>query len=111
MQFLSISKRVPGLPEREFVRLTEAEAARALTLQSEGFLRQIWHRADTPGACQIWEAESEPQVRELLNSYPFVQAGLIEVELIPLSPYAWSRTFSRMIEPVSKKPFDSGNGT
>jgi len=56
-------------------------------LYSVGLLRQIWHRGDLHGACILWEAESEEQVREMLDTLPFARAKMLEIEIIPLAPY------------------------
>ena len=88
MQFLSISQRRKGFAEEAYAGLAEQEMERARELYSEGLIRQIWHRADTPGACLLWEAEGEEQVREVWKTFPFAQAGMTEVTLIPLKPYA-----------------------
>jgi hypothetical protein len=42
---------------------------------------------DKPGACLLWEAESDEQVRQILDTLPFVHAQLVDVEVIPLKPY------------------------
>lgn len=67
--------------------LHQAEVQRARVLYSEGSIRQLWHRADGPGACLLWEAESEDQLKEMLGSLPFVQAGIVEVSVFALRPY------------------------
>ena len=42
-----------------------------------------------PGACILWEADSEQSVREMLDKLPLVKAGMLEiVAVIPLRPYA-----------------------
>ncbi len=87
MQFLSISERRKGFAEDAYAGLAEQEMERARELYSEGLIRQIWHRADMPGACLLWEAASEEQVREVWKTFPFAQAGMTEVILIPLKPY------------------------
>jgi muconolactone delta-isomerase len=87
MQFLSISQRRKGFAEEEYAVLAEQESERARELYAAGLIRQIWHRADTPGACLLWEAEGEEQVREVWKTFPFAQAGMTEVTLIPLKPY------------------------
>ncbi len=56
MQFLSISQRRKGFAEEEYASLAEQEMERARELYAEGWIRQIWHRADIPGACLLWEA-------------------------------------------------------
>jgi len=88
MQFLSISQRREGFAEGDYARLAEQEMERARELYSEGFIRQIWHRLDMPGACLLWEAGGEGQVREMWATLPFAQAGMTEMLLVPLKPYA-----------------------
>ena len=91
MQFLSISQRRKGFAEEAYASLAAQESERARELYTEGLIRQIWHRADTPGACLLWEAEGEEQVREVWKTFPFAQAGMTEVTLIPLKPYGGFR--------------------
>ena len=87
MQFLSISRLREGLSEADYAALVEDEIRQARHLYSEGFIRQIWHRADVRGACLLWEAENEERVQRMLQTFPFVQAGLVEISLVPLRPY------------------------
>jgi muconolactone delta-isomerase len=88
MQFLTISQRSAGASSEVCAALREEESCRARTLYLEGHIRNIWHRSDVTGACLLWEADSEDQVREMLNTLPFVKASLLEVTVIPLRPYA-----------------------
>jgi muconolactone delta-isomerase len=87
MQFLSISRRKPGVTDEACAPWVGAEAERARELYAEGWLRQIWHRADMPGACLLWEAAGVEQVNELLGTLPFAKAGLLDFEVIALAPY------------------------
>jgi muconolactone delta-isomerase len=86
MQFLTVSRRSEKA-EVSGDELRPAEVQRVRVLYSEGHIRQLWHRADSPGACILWEAESENQLREMSESLPFVQAGIVEVSVFPLRPY------------------------
>ena len=88
MQFLSISRLRDGLTEADYGALVEGEVQQARALYSAGSIRQIWHRADVRGACLLWEADNEETVQRMLQTFPFVQAGIVEIELIPLIPYA-----------------------
>lgn len=89
MQFLTISKRLAGGgSDSDAALLAEAEFERGRSLYSQSFIRQIWHRADIPGACLLVEADSEQQVRETLGTLPLFRAGLLEIDVIPLKPYA-----------------------
>ena len=87
MQFVSISKRKAGFVDADYLALVEDEVERARELYREGLIRQIWHRADTPGACILWEADTEEDVRKMLDSLPFARAGMLEISVIPLKPY------------------------
>jgi muconolactone delta-isomerase len=89
MQFLSVSvRRLDRFADAEFEALSEAEARRARELYAEGFIRQIWRRGDQPGACILWEADSAEQVSDQLRTLPFIRAGMLEVSIVPLLPYA-----------------------
>jgi muconolactone delta-isomerase len=90
MQFLSLSRRrTTEFPSEAFTPdLVAREGQRVRQLYASGILRQIWKRADTPGASILWEAPSEAEVREALASLPIYQAGMLEIQtLIPLEPY------------------------
>ena len=87
MQFVSISERRKGFAEADYAAVSVQEVQRARELYSAGFIRQIWHRSDKPGACILWEADGEEHVRQMLDTLPFMQARLIEVVVIPLKPY------------------------
>lgn len=90
MQFLSLSRRrTDAFPPEAFTpELTAREAERVRELYAAGLLRQVWKRADMPGAAILWEAASEAEVRAALASLPIAQAGMLEiVALTPLEPY------------------------
>ncbi|KAA0693772.1 hypothetical protein DTW90_25730 [Neorhizobium sp. P12A] len=89
MQYLVISRRITErFSEADFAPLVPHEGARARQLYAAGFTRQIWHRGDQPGACQIVEADSIEGVRANLATLPLAAAGMIEFDIIPLMPYA-----------------------
>jgi muconolactone delta-isomerase len=91
MQFLSISRRrTDAFPPEAFTAdLVAAEGRRVKALYASGILRQVWKRADTPGAAILWEAGSEAEVGAAIESLPIFEAGMLElVALIPLEPYA-----------------------
>jgi muconolactone delta-isomerase len=90
MQFASFSRRlVDKFPPEAFTpELVAGESSRVRELYASGVLRQIWKRGDVPGACILWEAGSEAEVRAAIESLPLFQAGLLEVTaVIPLQPY------------------------
>ena len=89
MQYLAITRRrTEHFPDAEFQARLEQEVAQARVLYAEGFFRQLWHRGDVPGACLLIEADSEELVRQRLDTLPLMQAGMLDVAVIPLKPYA-----------------------
>jgi muconolactone delta-isomerase len=89
MQFLTISRRrTESFTDADFAARLDQEIMQARALYARGFIRQIWHRADLPGVCMVIEAESEASVRQGLESLPFAQAGMLELSIVPLKPYA-----------------------
>lgn len=90
MQFLSLSRRrVDSFPPEAFTKeLMAHETTRVKELYASGLLRQIWKRGDIPGAAILWEAASEAEVRDALDSLPIFQAGMLEIlAVVPLEPY------------------------
>ena len=90
MQFLSLSRRrTDAFPPEAFTpELVGREGRRVKELYAAGILRQVWKRGDVAGAAILWEAASEAQVREAIDSLPIAQAGMLElVALVPLEPY------------------------
>jgi len=90
MQFLTISRRrTTEFPPEAFTPdLLAREGQRVRQLYASGILRQIWRRADTPGASILWEAATESEVQAAIESLPIYQAGMLEIQaLIPLEPY------------------------
>ena len=90
MQFLTLSRRrIDAFPPEAFTpELIACEGQRVRELYAAGLIRQIWRRADTPGATILWEADSKAEVRAALDSLPIFQAEMLEiVAFVPLQPY------------------------
>jgi muconolactone delta-isomerase len=90
MQFLSLSRRrTDAFPPEAFTpELTAREGQRVRELYAAGLLRQVWKRADMPGAAILWEAANEAEVHAALASLPIARAGMLEiVALTALEPY------------------------
>jgi muconolactone delta-isomerase len=102
MQFITMSRRLTErFTDADFASLAEQESEQARALYAEGFIRQIWRRVDVPGACILVEADTEEQVRAGLNRLPLVRAGMLEVLIVPLQPYAGFYTPSRALRTSS----------
>lgn len=102
MQFLSLStRRSDRFSDAEFAALVDAEIARARELYADGFIRQIWHRGDRPGACILLEADSIEQARARLQTLPLIRAGMLDVSIVPLVPYAGFSPGQGQLQPVT----------
>jgi muconolactone delta-isomerase len=89
MQFLVLTRRKSEeFSAEQFAEKFGAEVSRARELYNDQFTRQIWHRADGSGVCQIVEGPDEGFVRDKINSLPFAGAGMLDVTIVALKPYA-----------------------
>ena len=64
-------------------------------LYAQGMVREIYARADQPGAALfLVESESVEAAREALQSLPLVRLHLLDLDLIPLAPFTqWQSLF------------------
>jgi muconolactone delta-isomerase len=88
-QFIALLKRdYDRFGESDFAPLLEPEAERARRLYSEGTLRAIWGRKDTPGALLLIEAPDLEAARKVAGSLPLLQKGMLIVEqFLEIGPY------------------------
>ena len=68
--------------------LLQEEQAHARKAYMDGAIRQIWLQSPGPGAVALLEANSLDAARTVALSFPLAQAGLLNVTVIALSPYA-----------------------
>ena len=89
MQFVSIvRRRTERFSDDEFAPLLEPEAEAIRRLYAQGSVRSIWTREDVPGAVTLIEAASIDEARSIVESFPLMQKGMLELEqLIPLRGY------------------------
>ena len=96
MKILALEKEVPGVPDDAFEPHLEAEARRAWDLHQQGVLRELYFRADWPGAVLVLECADAGEAERILGTLPLVQGGLIRFELIELVPYpGFGRLFTK----------------
>jgi muconolactone delta-isomerase len=68
--------------------LLEAEAERARQLYADGVFRQMWGRADSPGAVIVLEAGSADEAQAVLASLPLAVREMLTLDLlVPVTPY------------------------
>ena len=88
MQYLVHTGRTREATAEVMAAGTPKEVARVRELYASGVLRQIWHRADRPGAVLLLEAGDEAGASAAMSSLPLVMAGAVFVEsLVELKPY------------------------
>ena len=96
MKILALEKESPTATAEDFKRLAEAEAKKAWELQQEGFIREIYFRADEHSAVLVLESPSVNEAASRLEELPLVKNGLIRFELIPLKAYpGFERLFKK----------------
>lgn len=95
MQLIALEVPVPDADQRRFAALGREEAATVWALTQSGVIRSSWFRADRTEAVLLLECASVAAAEAALGDLPFVRAGLIRFEVIPLRPYpGLARLFS-----------------
>ena len=87
MKILALERELPGASTEQFKRHAKSEAARVWELYQAGVLRELYFRTDQRTAVLILECKDLEDARQILSTLPFVEADLIEFEIIPLAPY------------------------
>jgi len=96
MQFAFIAQIIDGTPEDRFVPHLKAEAQRAWELYAAGVFRSLHARKDVRGVVGMIEALDLTEAQKAIDSLPFVQMGVLKVDIIPLAPYVgYERLFGK----------------
>ena len=100
MRILAMEREQPGAATEDFLRLARAEAAMAWELYQAGLIRELYFRQDRTEAVLLLECADVAEAAANLATLPFVAAGLITFEIIPLTPYpGFARLFVSSDEP------------
>jgi hypothetical protein len=95
MKILAMEKEVPGVNENDCLPYLKEEAASVWTLYQSGVVREIHFRDDVHRAVLVLECANAGTARDTLNSLPLVRRGLIDFEIISLTPYpGFARLFA-----------------
>ncbi len=98
MKILAIEHETDDATPAQFARYARAEAARAWELHQQGFIRELYFRADREESVLVLECDSVEAAEARLATLPLVEQGLITFEIIPLRPYLG---FARLFEASS----------
>ena len=95
MKILALEHELPGATAEQFQQYANDEARKAWELHQAGIIRELYFRADRNEAVLVLECASVSEAQEILAALPFVKAGLITFEVIPLKAYPG---FARLFE-------------
>jgi muconolactone delta-isomerase len=102
MRILAMEREQPGAAAEDFRRLARAEAARAWELYQAGLIRELYFREDRAEAVLLLECAGAEEAAASLATLPFVAAGLITFDIIPLVPYpGFARLFAGHDRPIT----------
>ena len=94
MKILALEKEVDGVDWSNCDELLKQEALQVYQLQKSGIIREIYFNQNHC-AIIILECESTSVAKNTLNKLPLVKSGLINFEVMELTPY---NGFDRIIE-------------
>ena len=95
MKILALEREFGGATKEMFHTHAQAEDARVWELYQADVIREMYFHAEQNCAVLVFECADEAIARQVLNTLPFVQHGLIAFDLIPLKPYpGFARLFS-----------------
>lgn len=87
MQFVALSRRLPGTTPERLAAHAAAEASAAHQLLVEGTVRSIHMCPDRPGSLVTLECASLADAQAALARLPMVRDGLIAFDVSRLLPY------------------------
>lgn len=85
---LAIRKAKAGIDRAEMARIAPQEIRALVRLYGDGKIQQWYSRSDGSGPVFVFNATSAAEARRIVDALPLAQAGLVEFELIELSPLA-----------------------
>jgi ribosomal protein S18 acetylase RimI-like enzyme/muconolactone delta-isomerase len=105
MKMIALEKEIPGVTPGQFSAYLKAEAARVWELYQSGVVRELYFRADRSEAVLVLECASMEEAHAALRSLPLVKKGLIDFDLVPLTPYpGFARLFEKATLIKEAKP-------
>ena len=95
MKILALELQKTGTPTDQFADKLKTEAMRVWSLYQDGVVRELYFRQGRSEAVLMLECADAVAARQVIDTLPLVQSGLIDFEVIPLIPYSgFSRLFT-----------------
>jgi hypothetical protein len=96
MQVLVIAHVKSEMPVEQVLPYVSPEAAKAWEFYASEQIRQMYYIADMSGAVMVWEGESVESVTKEAQKLPMYEAGILDLEILPLKPYtAYASLFAQ----------------
>jgi hypothetical protein len=88
MRILALVRRkTEHFTDDQIAQYLEPEAERVRKLYMDGVMRWVASRGDTPGAVVELECADVAEARAILDTLPFAQQGMVDIDIVPLLPY------------------------
>ena len=84
---LVITHDKPNVNWKEQEQILKQEAKVLWNLQKKGIIRSIWFKKTTREAILIIEAEDTIRTKEIVDTFPLVEEGLISYDIVELIAY------------------------
>ena len=86
MKIIAYDHFKPGVAKGSIkTDLLKEEVIHAWQLQKAGVIREIYGRADAPGAVIVFECGSVDEVKEYVAAFPLSKAGFLEWDFLALT--------------------------
>ena len=87
VKIIALEREIPGIEVDAFDPHRQSETRKVWELYQAGIIRELYFRNDRREAVFILECDDVGTARKHLGTLPFVKAGLIIFDLIPVKPY------------------------
>ena len=88
MKILVLARRDDRVPTEAMQPHFQAEVQAIWDLYTQGIVREMYTRADQPGAAILMvEGETIQAARHALAKLPLVELNMIDLEMIPFAPF------------------------
>ncbi|MGH2503098.1 MAG: superoxide dismutase [Ktedonobacterales bacterium] len=102
MRLLVIPKLHPGVSVDELLRHRTAEIQAVWALYAQGVCREMYGRADAPGAAILMlECASVETARDALATLPLARLNLLDFDIYPLTPFTALQSLFQAPSPVA----------
>jgi hypothetical protein len=99
-EVIAMTRLKPEVPLPDVVKLVQEEVRAAVELYLDGKIDQWYTRSDGKGAVLFLRCKTVDEAKAVLAVLPLVKAGYIDVEYIPVGPFARLSNLTRPQPPA-----------